>query len=147
MAGESKRRAWVAVGPPLNASGPSLGSAPMMLPVVLPLIVHPVLTRMRLLPWEVMVPPQSPPVAPNVLLATIESLRFVVSLAPRPPERLQALAVMVVLVTVRVPEALRMPPPLTRQEFALIVLLFTDIVPPAVLRMPPAKERLHSDAT
>lgn len=40
--------AWVRVGPPLSASGPSFGSCPVMLCAVVPLMVAPAVLPIRL---------------------------------------------------------------------------------------------------
>ena len=56
MAGLSVSSAWVRVGPPLSCRGPNKGSATVS---PLPLTVQ-LRTRIKLLPFDVSVPAQSP---------------------------------------------------------------------------------------
>ena len=87
---------------------------------------------------------QSVPPDTALLLATIVFLRLVVSLTPSPPAKPHVFSVIVLLVMVSVPWALRMPPLLAAHELPLIVVLLTVMVPPALLRMPPASALSHS---
>src|SRR3954463_719821 len=124
MAGLFQWRAWVCVLPPLGARAPRSGSTPVMLLAVSPAIAQPLRLRMRLWPFDVRwaaVAPQSVPPLGAVLLAMTVFLMLVVSLTPSPPAKLQVLPVIVVLVMVSVPWALRMPPLLATQELPVMV--------------------------
>src|SRR3972149_5718087 len=96
MAGLPARRAWVSVGPPLSARGPSLGS-------VLDRSPEPerpqVPSLSRLFPLEVMTPLQSPP---ETLSATMQFCRVAVPPLARPPPTSPVLPLTVTLVRVAV---------------------------------------------
>src|SRR5215203_1153559 len=122
-------KAWVCVGPPLSASGPSRGSAESAKPQSLP-------GHSRLPPSSVTGrPAQFPP----SLLATIVLLSVAVLPFPMPPPLLLALLPeMVELFTVRVPAlAFPMPPLSVPALLPEMVELFTVRVP--TLCMPPLK--------
>src|SRR5215216_4009438 len=119
IAGLSGCKAWVCVGPPLSASGPSRGSAESAKPQSLP-------GHSRLPPSSVTGrPAQFPP----SLLATIVLLSVAVLPFPMPPALLLALLPeMVELFTSRVP-TLCMPPLKVPALLPEMVELFTVRVP------------------
>src|SRR5207344_1050768 len=78
IAGEPGASAWVWVGPPLSASGPSWAFWPMMSLGCWLVIVQPEVFPIRLLPCELSAPPQSGPETVPVLPARIDPFRFTV---------------------------------------------------------------------
>src|SRR5687768_2004793 len=96
MAGLPSNRAWVKVGPPLSASGPSCGGVLIWSPGPPPQV----LSLERLLPEEV-----TPTQLPTVLPATIV---FLIVIVPpqlrRPPPLAAALLAIVLLVKVTLAE-------------------------------------------
>src|SRR5262245_19136473 len=153
-AGLPGSKACVGVGPPLSARGPSSGSRPVTLCVVVPVIVTPLVSRMRLKSFETTVPARSELVA-AVLLATmlLDRLNVEPGTALIPPPLAAALPAMVQLTVVKVAAKLElMAPPLpTLAVLAVKVQLVRLTLPvpmdsaPPPPREPPAFDVLWSN--
>ena len=130
IAGLPLPRAWVKVGPPLSASGPSSGSTPVRL--LPPVSVAPLASPIRL-KLAVSLPLTSGPVAALLVAMMVLSAVAVVpaSRFSPPPLAAAVLFANVELSRSTTPPSLSRPPPSTLAVFPETVLLRTAIVPAA----------------
>ena len=153
MAGLFGSRAWGKGRSPLSCSGPRPGLKPSRLPVVVPVMVQPVVSWIKLYPALVKVPKQSGRLNPIGLLSKlppmivfwamsvpeVTPLESIYTPPPSPPRKLSASAVLLEIVTLYklvVPIVVRIPPPLKFVTLPLMVLLTTVSAPPS-FEMPP----------
>ena len=130
IAGLPANRAWVSVGPPLFASGPSLGSVLLRSPDPVKPHVDPL---SRLLPCDVIVPAQFPLTELFATMVCLSSAELPASFQIPPPANGAEFPLSVTLLSVAVPK-LRSPPPIAAPKSFTIVLPL--IVLFLILRLP-----------